>query len=118
VLRLYFDEDSMDHHVILGLRRHGLDVVTVFEVGRAGHDDEAQLLFSTQQGRVIVTSNRTDFARLHAQWMRDGRSHAGIVHAPQQHFGIGETVRRLLMLATAMEPGDMIDRVEYLTSGG
>jgi hypothetical protein len=118
VLRLYLDEDSMHSDVTLGLRRHGLDVLTTFEAGNAGRDDEAQLVYGAQERRAVVTSNRADFARLHARWMRDGRSHSGIVHAPQQHFGIGETIQRLLRLASSIEPDDMIDRVEYLTNWG
>ena len=55
MLRLYFDEDSMAHDVVLELRRHGFDVITVFEAGRAGHADEAQLMFSAEQERAIVT---------------------------------------------------------------
>ncbi len=108
----------MDHDVVVALRRQGIDVVTAFEAGRAGRDDEAQLTFGAEQARVIVTSNRADFARLHARWLREGRSHAGIIHAPQQFFGIGETIRRLSRLAMSLEPADMIDRVEYLTNWG
>ena len=48
----------------------------------------------------------------------EGRSHAGMVLVPQQHFGVGETIRRLDRLADAFEPNDMIDRVEYLTDWG
>lgn len=108
----------MHQDVLLGLRREGIDVVTVFEAGRGGRDDEAQLAFSAEQGRALVTSNRADFARLHARWMREGRSHAGIVHVRQQFFDIGETIRRLARLAQSMEPDDMIDREAYLTSWG
>ena len=106
----------MRRGVTLGLRRHGIDVVTAFEAGLVGSEDEAQLAFGAAEGRTIVTSNRGDFARLHAEWMRGGRSHLGIIHAPQQVFGVGETIRRLVLLCTAMEPDDMIDRVEYLTN--
>ena len=38
----------------------------------------------------ILTFNVADFARLHSQWVRLGRHHAGITQVP-----IGELIRRL-----------------------
>lgn len=108
----------MRRSLAVELRRLGLDVSTAYEAGRAGRDDESQLELAAEQGRTLVTSNRADFARLHARWMRAGRSHAGIVHVPQQLFGVGETIRRLARLAQWMEPEEMIDREEYLTNWG
>lgn len=46
--------------------------------------------------------------------MREGRHHAGIIMAPQRRFGVGELVRRLTRLATALEPDEMADRLEFL----
>jgi len=116
VLRFYFDEDVMVSAVAAELRAAGIDVVTVRDAGRRGSDDPPQLHFATEQQRVVMTANIADFARLHAAWMRQGQTHAGIIFVPQQHFGVGETIRRLLRLATSLDPADMIDRVEYLTS--
>lgn len=118
MLRFYFDEDVMVSAIVIALRTAGIDVLTVREAGMRGQDDPSQLTFATEQQRTIVTSNIPDFARLHAAWRQEGRSHAGIVLVPQQHFGVGETLRRLTALAEAFEPERMVDRVEYLTSWG
>ena len=32
-IRLYVDEDAAEHAVVDGLRNHGVDVVTILEVG-------------------------------------------------------------------------------------
>ena len=118
MLRFYFDEDVMVSAIIVALRAAGIDVVTVREAGMRGQDDASQLAFATEQQRTIVTSNIPDFARLHVAWMGQGRTHAGIVLVPQQHFGVDETIRRLILLAGAVEPDGMVDRVEYLTTWG
>ena len=118
MLRFYFDEDVMVSAVVAALRTAGIDVLTVREAGMRGRDDLSQLAFAVEQQRTTVTSNIPDFARLHAACMRQGRRHAGMVLVPQQHFGTGETIQRLIRLAHAFEPDGMVDRVEYLTSWG
>ncbi len=118
MLRFYFDEDVMVSAIIVALRTAGIDIVTVREAGMRGRDDPSQLTFAAEQQRTVVTSNIPDLARLHAAWMQEGRSHAGMVLVPQQHFGVGETIQRLVRLAHAFEPDGMVDRVEYLIGWG
>ena len=103
--------------IVVALRAAGTGLVTVREAGMRGRDDPSQLAFAAEQQRTIVTSNVPDFARLHAAWMGQGRTHAGIVLVPQQHCSVGETIRRLTLLAGAFEPAS-VDRVEYLTTWG
>ena len=67
MLRLYFDEDSMDHHVVLGLRRYGLDVITVFEGGR-GRTAGSVIHLDRPSSRVgpqkLLSSDYGDLAKL------------------------------------------------------
>jgi hypothetical protein len=63
-----------------------------------GRSDDSQLAFAAGQGRLLVTANARDFAKLHLTWLRQGRTHAGIIFVPQQRYSTGETVRRLLRL--------------------
>ena len=67
---------------------------------------------------MIVTSNVEDFARLHHEWVSDGRSHAGMILIEQGRFGIGEVIRRLLLLVAIADPDDMANRTEYLSHWG
>ena len=58
--------------------------------------DDAQLGFAASQGRLLLTANVRDFARLHWDWLRQGKAHSGIMLIPQQRYSTGEIVRRLL----------------------
>ena len=79
---VYLDE-CIDRRLALALRARGLDVLTVAEADTVSLDDEAQLVYATSQGRVLVSQNQIDFRRLHAQFRRDGRPHGGIMLVPQ-----------------------------------
>ena len=81
-------------------------------------DDEDHLRLAFELGRVLVSSNLGDFARLHHAWMSEGRSHAGLILIEQGRFGMGEVIRRLLLLVAIADPDDMTNRAEYLSTGG
>ena len=95
--RLYFDVDSMERAVLIGLRARGVDVTTALEAGMTGATDEEQLEFARSQGRVLFSFNVSDFCRLHSEYMSHGQSHAGIIVAPQKRYPVGERIRRLLL---------------------
>jgi uncharacterized protein (DUF433 family) len=59
--RFYLDE-HVPQAVPEGLRRRGVDILTVQESGLAGAEDERHLTFAPQEGRVIVTQD-VDFLR-------------------------------------------------------
>jgi hypothetical protein len=42
-----------------------------------GWDDERLLALATEQGRIMVTFNVKDFARITTEWAAAGKSHAG-----------------------------------------
>jgi hypothetical protein len=73
-----------------------------------GADDEQHVAFAIQEGRALFTQD-VDFLRLHPE----GRSHAGIVYAPQGS-GIGSIVSGLMLIHEVLEPNDMLDHVEFL----
>lgn len=107
-IRFYLDE-HVPAAVCKSLRRRGIDVLTVHEVGRSGLPDDAQLAFALQAERVMVTFD-SDFIALAAQ----GVEHAGIAYAKPGIRTVGELVRALLVIHGALEPIDMIGHVEYL----
>lgn len=77
-IKFYLDE-HVPKAVAEGLRRRGVDIVTVQEQGLQAAKDEQHLACATQEGRVMVTQD-ADFLQLHAA----GLPHQGIVYAPQQ----------------------------------
>ena len=115
-IRLYIDEDAMYHWVIAGLRARGIDVTSVTGEGREGLEDVEQLEFAKEQERVICTSNTGDYYRLHTEYLREGKTHAGIIVITQQRYGIGEQIRRLLRLIAAKSAEDMENNIEFLSS--
>jgi hypothetical protein len=72
-----FADENVPRNVIEALRRHGYDVLTCQEAGKAGQrvPDEDILKFAIEKGRAVLTLNRRDFFRL------AGRipNHAGII---------------------------------------
>jgi hypothetical protein len=118
MFRLYIDEDSMDRDLVRALRARGVDVITAQEVDMMGRSDEDHLLFATGQGRVLYSFNRGDFFRLHTQYVTNAKSHAGILLARQQHYSVGEQMRRLLRVMAVRSAADMCDRIEFLSAWG
>jgi len=114
IVRLYVDEDASEAAVIVGLRARGVDLVTTIEANRCGTSDDAQLDFATEQGRAIYTFNAGDFARLHREFLDQGRSHAGIVLIPEQRYSIGQKVRRLAAFVQSSTAESMVSRIEFL----
>lgn len=106
-IRFYLDE-QVARAVAFGLRRRGVDVVTVREAGLLGAADEAHMARATTEERVIFTQD-TDFLRLHAA----GTSHAGIAYAPQG-TPVGPIIRGLMLIHQLLEPEEMRERVEFL----
>lgn len=79
---LYLDEDTIKNALVKALRNADLDVKTVADVTMLGHSDEEQLIWSTEQKRVIYSFNIGDFCRLHRNYMVQGKTHGGIILAP------------------------------------
>ncbi len=108
------DHDSDDPRVITGLRVAGIDVLSSLEVHHERLSDDEQLEFAASVGRVIYTANRGDFARLHRDWMRAGRAHAGIIARARQVLPIGDQVRGLTGICGEVEPDEAANRFVYL----
>ena len=106
---LYLDEDAQDNDLLQALQAHGADVVRA---------DEEQFLTATVQGRVLYGFNVGDYFKLHTAFLQQGRSHAGIVLAKQQHYSVGEQMRRLLKLITVKSAEELRDQLEFLSDWG
>ena len=117
-IRLYLDEDSSDTDLLKALRLRTVDVVSTVEVGMMGQSDEEQLAWAAENQRVVYSSNRRDFYRIHSDWMRGGRSHFGIILGHQQRYSIGEQAYRLLRLIHRFAAEEMQNRVEFLSNWG
>jgi hypothetical protein len=114
-ITLYFDEDAQDSDLIQALGLRGLDVIGAWAAGMRERKDEEHLLWAAAQSRVLYSFNVGDYCRLHAEFLAQGRSHAGIVLAKQQHYSVGEQMRRLLKLIATKPAGEMTNQIEFLS---
>jgi len=114
-LLLYVDED-VHKKLARELRRRGIDAISALEVGLEEVPDVEHFAFAISQERAVLSFNRGDFVRLHRQYMEQGWEHHGIIVSPQ--YPIGETLRRVLNLTSALSAEDMMNRLEYLSSWG
>ena len=106
-IRFYFDE-HVPRAVARGLRRRGVEVLTVPEAGMLGATDEEHLNLAKSEGRTVFTQD-DDFLRLHAT----GAEHAGIVYAPQ-HTSVGRMVAGLMLIHQVLSAEEMANAVEFL----
>ena len=113
-IRLYFDEDSMRHVLITALRARNVDVVTSLEAGMIERPDAEHLAYANAQRRVLYSSNVSDFYRLHTEYLSAGKSHYGIVLAPQQRYSVGNQLRGLLKLIGAKSMEEMQNQLEFI----
>jgi predicted nuclease of predicted toxin-antitoxin system len=107
-VRFYLDE-HIPKGVVEGLRRRGVDVLTVQEAGRAGDSDEKQLAFAARERRVLVTFD-DDFLRLDAA----GALHTGIVFSQTGRLTVGEMIESLMLISNVIEPSEMKNHIEFI----
>ena len=98
------------------LRAHGVDVVSASDVEMIGRLDEFHLQYAASQGLVLYSFNARDYMALHAKFLEEGLSHAGIILAAQNRYSIGEQLRRLLALVAAKSAEEMKDQVQFLSA--
>jgi uncharacterized protein with PIN domain len=85
-IRFYLDEDSSDTGLLRALRLRGVEVVGASESELCGRSDTEQLKWAASHQRVLYSSNRGDFYRLHSELMRSGQNDAGIILVLQQRY--------------------------------
>lgn len=115
-IRLYLDEDTISKALIRALRNAELDVITVADASRLGLPDEKQLLWATEQRRVIYSYNIGDFCCLHRDFMLAATVHAGIILVSQQDYSIGQQLRGLLKLVSDQSAEEVVNQLVFLSA--
>ena len=106
----------MDEDFVQALRSRNVDVLTVADVGMLHRSDEEQLEWAKENGRVIFSFNARYFYRFHTILIGQGLSHAGIILASQQRYGIGELMRGVLKLINTKSSAEMQGKLEFLSN--
>jgi hypothetical protein len=107
----YFDE-HIQAALAEALKTRGVDVLTTQEAGNVGVEDLRQLVYAAKNDRTMLSYNKRDFAVIHYQWMKIGRSHAGIILSDQLPTGV--ILRRMMKLYYSLDQDAMKNRLEYL----
>jgi hypothetical protein len=112
MLSLYMDH-CVSAPITAGLRQRGIDVLTAEEDGAAQYDDDQLLDRATSLGRVLFTQDKDLLVIAHHR-QQTAVEFAGVAYAHQRKITIGQAIRDLELLAKALDPDDMRNRVEYL----
>jgi len=109
MLRFY-----MDHHVhsaiTLGLRKRGIDCLTLREDRADRMDDQEVLRRATLLGRILVTQDE-DFLTISARGLTAAEPFSGIVFSDQLGVTVGQAVRDLEIIAHAATPEELRNTV-------
>jgi predicted nuclease of predicted toxin-antitoxin system len=111
-IRIYANE-SVDVAIAEGLKRRGLDASSSRDTGNLGLTDEEQLIYASKEKAAIFTHD-TDFLRIAARWMEEGKIHYCIIYCHQKSYPIGECLRKLRVLASVLSAEEMINHIEFL----
>ena len=95
------------------LRRRGVNVLTAIEDDWAERPDSDLLAHAHELGRVIFTQD-IRFKALAEEWQRQGRPFAGLVFGHQLGGTIGQFVKDLELIASASNPEEWANTIEYV----
>lgn len=112
-VRLYLDED-VPVSFSEALANRGVDVLTTQKSGNKGNSDQDQMLFAMAEKRVLFTHNKVDFIKLHDHYLKNNRTHYGIIVSDQ--IPIGMLLRRTMKLWFTIDAADMENRLEFLSN--
>ena len=115
-IKLYLDEDSIQHSLARALRARGTDLITSLDAVLIAQPDSIHLDYATRNGRVLCSFNVGDYYRLHTEYLNTGQTHAGIILMRQQQYSVGEVMRRMLKLIANKTTEDMCNTVEFLSA--
>jgi len=108
----------LDEHIQTSLadalRLRGVDILTTQEARNIGFNDYDQLNYAQEKGRVLLSYNKKDFAKIHYEFMKNDKSHTGIVLSNQ--LPIGQVLKRLMRLYFTLSKEEMRNRLEYLNA--
>jgi hypothetical protein len=114
-MRLLLDE-MYPGKLAQALRDHGIDAVTVSEIGMAGRPDADVLAAAADGGYALLTENVGDFARLCGEHAAAGRHHFGVLIALSSRYSRRPPGYRAIATAVmAVAAGQLDDRLVYLT---
>jgi len=119
-VRVLLDAHVSGRRIGRALRRAGHDVLALDSDDALSRLPDGEVLaLAAGDGRIVVTCNIGDFARLAREWAEAGRSHAGVILVPDPYVGPGPVLARLEAAFVAHPvQTDWVDRVAFLARAG
>lgn len=111
-LSLYMDE-NVAGQITRGLRKRGVDALTVQEDGRSGYPDPIVLDRAMELERVMFSQDR-DLPDEAEYRQREGISFSGVIYAHQLQVPIGTCVRDLEIIAKVGMLEEFVNCIQYL----
>jgi hypothetical protein len=112
MIRLYMDV-HIPKAIVDGLRQRGVDVMAAQEDGTTTLPDPELLGRATVLGRVLFTHDK-GFKNEASERQRTDIPFAGIVYAHPLKVSVGQSFHDLELIATAAEPEEYMNMLEYL----
>jgi predicted nuclease of predicted toxin-antitoxin system len=78
-MNLYLDDDSAKASLVKLLKKAGHQVAIPADAGLTGASDPRHLMYTLQNGMVLLTKNHDDFEDLHFLLLAAGGKHAGLL---------------------------------------
>jgi predicted nuclease of predicted toxin-antitoxin system len=111
-VKIYVDE-NIDYRVVKGLKRRGVNIITVQETLNLAKSDETQLEYAKSIDALFFTHD-DDFLKIAKRWKSGGKSHNGIVYVHQTKLSVGEIIRKLRLLSETVSLKKMKNHIEFL----
>ncbi len=111
-IRLYMDH-NVPAAITIGLRLHGVDVITAYEDGHHRAPDARLLDRAQALGRVLFSQD-DDLVAEAVLRQREGARFYGIVYAHQLRVSIGAIIDDLNLIAMAGDAEDLANTVQFL----
>jgi predicted nuclease of predicted toxin-antitoxin system len=108
-MKIYADE-NIERSIIEGLRRRGIEVVSVSELGYYGKPDEFHLEKALELKAVILTHD-IDFLLIASA---PGVIHQGIIYSHSKNVSVGECIRGIELIVTVLSAKDMENHIEFI----
>ncbi|MFO0966767.1 MAG: DUF5615 family PIN-like protein [Gemmataceae bacterium] len=107
-IKFHLDENC-DPRIAVGLRLHGINIITAAEADLLAASDEDHLAYMRAEARSLITQD-ADFLRIAA----NREEHPGILYYAQQTRTIGDVIRAVRLYWELCDLGELHNRVEYL----
>jgi predicted nuclease of predicted toxin-antitoxin system len=89
-------DEQLSPQIAVLLRQSGLDVQAVADrPDLAGRSDVVIFEVACSENRAVITNNIKDFRPLAAQWLAQGRVHAGLILLPSSRTRTRATITML-----------------------